>query len=60
MKTIDPDLFDKIMSLQDSERLDLFEFLGASQADEKTMETLIEEIESSIKKNRESRFLKSN
>ena len=50
MKTIDPDLFDKIMSLQDSERLDLFEFLGASQADEKTMETLIEEIESSIKK----------
>ncbi|MCK0101141.1 hypothetical protein [Pseudohalocynthiibacter sp. F2068] len=48
MNTINPDLFAKLMTLPDSARLDLLEFLGATPIGEGQLNDLIENIESSI------------
>ncbi|MBS9715542.1 hypothetical protein ACFFUT_19010 [Pseudohalocynthiibacter aestuariivivens] len=48
MNTINPDLFAKLMTLPDSARHDLLEFLGATPIGEGQLNDLIENIESSI------------
>jgi hypothetical protein len=48
VNTINPDLFAKLMTLPDSARLDLLEFLGATPIGEGQLNDLIENIESSI------------
>jgi len=52
MKTIDPDLFTKLMTLPDAARLDLLEFLGATPVGEDHLNKLIDDIECSVRDKR--------
>lgn len=49
LRTIDPDLFNKLMTLPDVARLDLLEFLGATPVGEEHLNRLIHNIERSVK-----------
>jgi len=55
VNTIDPDLFAKLMSLPDGVRLDLLEFLGATPVGQEQLNTMIDNIETSIMEKRKSR-----
>lgn len=57
MNTIDPDLFAKLMSLPDGVRLDLLEFLGATPVGQEQLNSMIDEIEISIKQKHQSRVV---
>jgi len=45
VNTIDPDLFARLMSLPDGDRMDLLEFLGATPVAQEQVGILIEKIE---------------
>lgn len=57
MNAIDPDLFAKLMSLPDGVRLDLLEFLGATPVGQEQLNSMIDEIEISIKQKHQSRVV---
>ncbi len=52
MKKIDPDVFAKLMSLPDSARVDLLEFLGATPLGETQIKFLLSDLEASIRRNK--------
>jgi len=57
VNAIDPDLFAKLMSLPDGVRLDLLEFLGATPVGQEQLNSMIDEIEISIKQKHQSRVV---
>jgi len=60
VNTIDPDLFAKLMSLPDGVRLDLLEFLGATPVGQEQLDSMIDEIESSIQHKRKGHTVSLN
>lgn len=59
MRTIDPNLFTRLMRLPDAVRVDLLEFLGSSPIADIQLSDLIEKISGQLEKER-SRFAKIN
>lgn len=50
MRTIDPNLFTRLMRLPDAARVDLLEFLGASPIADIQLSDLIEKISAQLEK----------
>jgi hypothetical protein len=55
VKTIDPDLFAKLMSLPEMARHDLLEFLGATPVATEQLDKMIDDITHSIQNSRKLR-----